>query len=51
MKPIYDLTFEQLQQFLIDNNIKPFHTKQIFRWLYEKRIDDFSSMCNLAYES
>lgn len=48
MIPIYDLTFEQLQQFLLDNNIKPFHAKQIFRWLYEKRIDDFSKMTDIS---
>ena len=47
-KLIYDLTFEQLEQYLLDKGSKSFHAKQIFRWLYEKRINDFSKMSDIS---
>ena len=48
MRPIYDLTFEMLSEYLESNNVKPFHTKQIFRWLYDKRINDFDKMSDIS---
>ena len=48
MRSIYDLTLKQLEEYLLEHNIKPFHAKQIFRWLYEKRIDDFHLMSNIS---
>ena len=48
MRPIYDLSFEMLSEYLESNNVKPFHTKQIFRWLYDKRINDFDKMSDIS---
>jgi 23S rRNA (adenine2503-C2)-methyltransferase len=49
MKPfIYDLTLEQLQQWLKDNEEPPFRAGQIFDWLYGKRVDSFEDMTNLS---
>ena len=48
MKPIYDLSLSDLENYLSENGIKPFHGKQIFRWLYHKRIDNFEMMSDLS---
>ena len=45
---IYDKSFEELQDWLKENGEKPFHAKQIFRWLYEKRVYDFREMSDLS---
>jgi len=47
-KLIYDLGLEDLNDYLVSKDIKAFHSKQIFRWLYEKRINDFSLMSDLS---
>ena len=48
MKSIYDLTLKDLENYLLENEIKPFHGKQIFKWLYHKRIDQFSFMSDIS---
>lgn len=48
MKSIYDLSLEDLQQYLIDNNLKPFRAKQIFKWLYEKKVSSFLEMSDIS---
>lgn len=44
---IYDLTYEELEQFLIENGFKKYRTKQIWQWLYVHKIDDFGEMLNI----
>lgn len=48
MKLIYDLSFEDLENYLIENDLKAFRAKQIFKWLYEKRIDSFEQMSDIS---
>lgn len=48
MRSIYDLTLHDLQEFLENNGSKAFHGKQIFKWLYEKRVDSFSKMSDIS---
>lgn len=48
MRPIYDLSLNDLENYLSENGIKPFHGKQIFRWMYHKRIDNFELMSDLS---
>ena len=48
MQSIYDLTLENLKTYLETNGFKPFHAKQIFRWIYEKRISDFNQMSDIS---
>ena len=48
MENIYNLTYEELEKFLIDNNEKKYRTSQIFEWLYDKRVSSFSLMTNLS---
>lgn len=49
MKPsIYDLTLEDLTNWLLENNEKKFRATQIWDWLYQKRIKSFDQMSNLS---
>lgn len=48
MRSIYDLTLNDLKKYLETNGFKPFHAKQIFRWIYDKRIDDFNQMSDIS---
>ncbi len=47
---IYDLTIEELENFLLENGEKKYRANQIFEWLYEKRVESFSLMTNLSKE-
>lgn len=48
MNSIYSLSLEDLQGYLSANGFKPFHAKQIFKWLYDKRIDSFDKMTDIS---
>lgn len=48
MRSIYDLNLEDLEKYLKDCNLKPFRAKQIFKWLYEKRVDSFELMSDIS---
>ncbi|MBQ6126286.1 MAG: radical SAM protein, partial [Erysipelotrichaceae bacterium] len=37
-----------MQEYLEENHIKAFHGRQIFRWIYDKRINDFDLMTDLS---
>ncbi len=50
MKNIKDFNLEEIKQELIQMNEKPFRAEQIFRWLYQERVEDFTSMTNLPIE-
>lgn len=50
MNSIYDLSLTDLENYLVDNGLKPFRAKQIFKWLYEKRISSFSEMSDISKE-
>ena len=45
---IYDKTIEELENYLIDIDFKPFHAKQIYDWIYRKKVIDFKKMSNLS---
>ncbi|GEK32611.1 23S rRNA (adenine(2503)-C(2))-methyltransferase RlmN [Kurthia sibirica] len=45
---IYSLLPEDLEQWLKDNGEKGFRAKQIFDWLYVKRVTQFEDMSNLS---
>ena len=50
MRSIYDMTMADLQAYLTEKGFKPFHAKQIFRWIYDKRINDFESMTDISHK-
>ena len=45
---LYDLSYEECQTALKELGEKPFHAKQIFKWLYEKRVDSIDEMSDLS---
>ncbi|MBQ5756695.1 MAG: 23S rRNA (adenine(2503)-C(2))-methyltransferase RlmN [Erysipelotrichaceae bacterium] len=45
---LYDLSYEDLQSALKELGEKPFHAKQIFKWLYEKRVSSIDEMSDLS---
>lgn len=47
---IYKVTKKQLEDFFIDNSYKSFKAKQVFDWIYKKRVSNFSAMHNLSKE-
>ncbi|WP_079479849.1 23S rRNA (adenine(2503)-C(2))-methyltransferase RlmN [Halobacillus salinus] len=44
---IYGLTFDQLTEWLVEHGEKKFRSKQVWDWLYQKRITQFSEMKNV----
>ena len=48
MRSIYDLDLNDLQDYLVNSGLKPFRAKQIFKWLYEKRITSFDEMSDIS---
>ncbi|WP_345240984.1 23S rRNA (adenine(2503)-C(2))-methyltransferase RlmN [Pontibacillus salipaludis] len=44
---IYGLTFEQLTDWIMEHGEKKFRVKQVWDWLYQKRVTDFSQMKNV----
>ena len=50
MRSIYDMTMADLQAYLTEKGFKPFHARQIFHWIYDKRISDFESMSDISHK-
>ena len=50
MKNIYGFTLEELENFFIEIGSKKFHGKQLFSWLYEKRIESLDSVTDIKKE-
>ena len=48
MKSIYSTTISELEEFLLSNNEKKYHSAQIIDWLYVKRVNSFTEMTNLS---
>ena len=44
---IYSLTFEQLAEWMVTSGEKKFRAKQVWDWLYKKRVTRFGDMKNL----
>ncbi|MER2256863.1 MAG: 23S rRNA (adenine(2503)-C(2))-methyltransferase RlmN, partial [Priestia megaterium] len=45
---IYSLEMNDLENWLVEHGDKKFRAKQIFDWLYVKRVTDFDDMSNLS---
>ena len=44
---IYGLTIEEMEEYFISLGSKKFHADQLFSWLYEKRVNDYSEITNI----
>ena len=47
MQTIYDLNLKQMEEMLAQKGQKPYRAKQLYTWLYKKRVDDFAKMTDL----
>ena len=45
---IYDYSLSDLEDYFISVGYKPFRARQIFKWLYEKRVDSFYLMSDIS---
>ena len=50
MKNIYDLTYEDMEEYFLNIGSKKFHAMQLFTWLYEKRVESYSEVTNIKKE-
>ena len=50
MKTIYDYTYEDLIDLFASMGYKKYRADQLFKWLYRKRVTDFSLMSDLSKE-
>ena len=50
MKSVYDLQYEQWVEYVKEKGWKTFRAKQIFQWLYRKRVSSFEEMTDLKQE-
>ena len=50
-KDILGFTYQELKDIAIENNLKPFLAKQVYDWIYKKRINSFSEMTNISKNS
>ena len=50
MKNIYDLTYEEMEEYFFNIGSKKFHAMQLFTWLYEKRVESYSEVTNIKKE-
>ena len=47
---IYGLTIEEMEDYFVFLGSKKFHADQLFSWLYEKRVNDYSEITNIKKE-
>lgn len=50
-KALLDLELEQLEDFCLAHNEKKYRAKQIFKWIYSKRVNSFFEMTDIAKNS
>lgn len=50
MNNIYDLTIEEMDNYFLSKNETKYRSKQIYDWLYKKRIDNYSDITNIKKE-
>lgn len=48
MQDIYNLTYLELENLILENNLKKYRAAQIWDWLYVKKVDSFDLMSNLG---
>lgn len=48
IKSFYDFTFDELQDYLVDNGFSKFSAKQLFDWVYKKKNLDQTAWTNIS---
>jgi len=47
-KNFYDFSLQELEAFLVERGHRKFRAEQVFKWVYEKRVEDFERMTNVS---
>lgn len=47
-KNFYDFSLKELEAFLVERGHQKFRAQQVFKWVYEKRVEDFEQMTNVS---
>ena len=50
MRDIYNYSYDELENYILEKNMRKFRAQQLFSWLYKKRVDGFDEMTDLAKE-
>lgn len=50
MKNIKDYNLEELKKEFVDIGEKPFRAEQVFKWIYESKVESFDDMTNLSLD-
>ena len=50
MESIYNITYQKLEEYFVSIGEKKYKAKQLFDWLYVKRINNFDSISNIKKE-
>ncbi|MBQ8892397.1 MAG: 23S rRNA (adenine(2503)-C(2))-methyltransferase RlmN [Bacilli bacterium] len=50
MKNIYSMTLEKLEDYFLSINEKKYKARQLFDWIYVKKIDNFDNITNIKKE-
>ncbi len=50
MTNIYNYSFQELSDYFVAIGEKSFRAQQVFRWLYQKKVNSFSEMANIKKE-
>lgn len=50
MNNIYNLTFDEIEKFIIENNEKKYRAAQIFEWLHKNKIININGISNISNE-
>ena len=48
-KFFYDLSFEELETFLLEAGLEKYRAKQIWQGVYKQGVSDFNSITNLSF--
>ena len=48
MRSIYGISLKELETFFVTNGYKKFKAKQVYDWLYKKRVKSFNEMYNVS---
>lgn len=47
-KSLFAYSLKELKQLALDNHLKPYLAKQIYDWVYKKRVNNFLEMTNIS---
>ncbi len=47
-KTLYDFNYDQLIEYALNQGQKSYRAKQLYTWLYKKRVDDFDAMHDVS---